>query len=114
MWHDIVYAFRPPRRQPGLTAMAVLALAIAVGANTAIFSVVNAVLLRPLPFHDPDRLVFLWEANPIIGGALSPPLPALPIKNPQSQTPGRAFLCIATHSARPDTLPRPAQPTHHH
>src|SRR6266481_2185807 len=75
MWHDIVYAFRTLRRQPGLTAMAVLALAIAVGANTAIFSVVNAVLLRPLPFHDPDHLVFLWEANPIIGGLLSERLP---------------------------------------
>ena len=61
---DIRYGVRSLIRTPSFTAVAVIVLALGIGANTAIFTVVNAVLLRPLPYPDSDRLVMLWETNP--------------------------------------------------
>ena len=58
---DLRYALRLLRRAPLFSALVVSTLALAIGANTAIFSVVNGVLLRALPYHDPDRLVVLYE-----------------------------------------------------
>src|SRR5688572_33207709 len=65
--NDLKFAFRQLLKNPGFTAVAVLTLALGIGANTAIFSVINAVLLRPLPFKDADRLITVWERNPAQG-----------------------------------------------
>src|SRR5437762_4811141 len=75
-WRDLRFGVRTLRKSPGFTAVAVLTLALGIGANTVIFSAVYAVMLKPLPFKDSDRLVFIEKKNPPRGWKRYPISPA--------------------------------------
>src|ERR1044072_1471170 len=64
---DLRYGARILLKQPAVTLVAVVTLALGIGANTAIFSLVNSILLRPLPFRDPDNVVVMLQASPKLG-----------------------------------------------
>ncbi len=78
MFHDLRQSFRALKREPGFAALAILTVALGIGANTAIFSIVNGTLLRPLPFAQPDRLVSIRATMP----AIAQTYPTLPVSAP--------------------------------
>ena len=98
---DTRYAFRSLRRSPVLGTTAVVTLAVGIGANTAIYSAVSAVILRPLPFNDPGRLVMLWEENPEKGWHLNVVAPANYLDWKEQMA---AFTDVAAYFAYPNTL----------
>ena len=76
LWKDVRFGLRMLGKTPGFTAVAVLSLALGIGANTAIFSLVDAVLIRPLNFKEPGRLAIVWEDSSEIGFPRNTPAPA--------------------------------------
>src|ERR1043166_2434096 len=63
LWQDCLYSARTLRKHPTFTLMAVITLALGIGASSTVFSALNTVVMEPLPYHSPDRLVRLWESN---------------------------------------------------
>jgi predicted permease len=107
LWRDLKYGIRTLAKSPGFTAIAVLTLALGIGANTAIFSVVHSVLLAPLPYHDPGQLVIAWEKNPL-GRYISPSYPD--VQDWQGST--HSFQSISAFTARSFDLTGPGSPAH--
>jgi predicted permease len=107
MLQDLRYALRMLRRSPAATIIIVASLAIGIGANTAIFSVVNALLLKPLPYPDPDRLAVLWLRSPGINIPEDWPSPGQYI---DVRTENRSFELMSISQGRSGTLLGREQP----
>src|SRR6266850_8095238 len=73
---DLRFGLRMLRKSPGFALTTIAVLALGIGANAAVFSVVDAVLLRSLPLRDPERVVMLWEKNPALGGSIGERVPS--------------------------------------
>src|SRR5258707_12277933 len=97
---DVRYALRSLRRAPGFTTIALLTLALGIGANTAMFSVVNGVLLRPLPYAKANRLVRVYQANPKQG----PRQARISLPDFEDWPQARAFAGMAPYDALPQVL----------
>jgi hypothetical protein len=112
LWQDIHYGLRMLARNPGFTAVAVLTLALGIGANTAVFSVVNATLIQPLPFRDADRIMVVWEKD---HGSVAPGFSSIGDGRITSCRPYPLISVGAPtwwrKASRGESIAQPAQPT---
>src|SRR6266540_1258435 len=97
IWQDLRYGLRMLRRKPGFTAAAVISLALGIGANSAVFTFLNAILIRPLPYPEQDRIVNLWERAPGSTG----PNPVLPLNFVEWRDRARSFEAITLTQSFP-------------
>jgi putative ABC transport system permease protein len=107
LWEDVRYALRMLRKNPGFTAVAVMTLALGIGSNTAIFSIVHAVVLRPLPYYKPNRIMRLWMAAP------EKAVRQLVFSGPNFvdvRDQSRTFLALAAHRGWPFIVTGGSQP----
>ena len=109
LWQDIRYAFRVLAKQPGFTAVVVMTLALGIGANTAIFSVVNAVILEPLPFPDSQQLVEIKGVD-LRAGDVHRPLSFLDFVDYRAQN--RSLESVAAYDKNTFTLTGKGEPLH--
>ena len=107
-WTDVRYGLRMLRKSPGFTAVAVLTLTLGIGANTAIFSVVQGVLLAPLPYREPDRLVLVWQNNLTLKHVMSVSYPDFL----DWQRNARSFQQVAAFDWEDRDLTGPGTPEH--
>src|SRR5215510_1169258 len=98
---DMRFAARSLIRQPGFAVVAIITLALGIGANAAIFSVVNGVLLRPLPFKDSKRLVMAWNNGAAAAGGDRTPLSVADLNDWRTQ--GRSFEAVGAIQFSPFT-----------
>ena len=108
MLQDIHFGFRMLVKSPGFTALALITLALGIGANTTIFSIVNSVLLQPLPYEHPERIVQLADTTPVRGGQLPLSFPKVSLFQQQA----RSFSALAalSYTRFQVTGPAPAAP----
>src|SRR5262245_10437508 len=97
LWQDLRYGLRMLRRKPGFTAAAVISLSLGIGANSAVFTFLNAILIRPLPYPEPERIVNLWERAPRSTG----PNPVLPLNFVEWRDRARSFEAITLTQSFP-------------
>src|SRR2546421_12274962 len=90
---DLRFGLRMLRRSPGFALIVIVVLALGIGANAAVFSVVDAVLLRSLPLRDPERIAMLWEKYPALGGSIGERVPAAYTNFPDGAR--QAAACVA-------------------
>ena len=107
LWRDLKYGIRTLAKSPGFTTIAVLTLALGIGANTAIFSVVNSILLAPLPYRQAGELVVVWEKNPL-GRYISPSYPDVQ----DWERNARSFQGMGAFCSRSFDLTGPGSPVH--
>jgi putative ABC transport system permease protein len=107
LWQDLRYGARMLLKQPGFSLIAVITLALGIGANTAIFSVVNAVLLRPLPYKEPERLMTVWETFIHLGNVQNPVAPSN-FNDWREQS--RSFEDLVAYSTNPVSLTEAGEP----